>query len=217
MKETAVGGSAAEGDGAAAKPEQGKNGEEENKNMNKDEFELFVYHDEKLLPFVCYLAQVPGNKSAARVVAEPLRDWFYRGLSRGGATADNPKAQDGADTSEHLVNATVNEVPQVRFYLTRPFSRMRTVFMALRAYREKGTKIQLHASILPEILNSDVFAWHCLFQDLCEFDPGVAFSSMKAKRYKRELYSAGFVSAGLLDQLHSGTMLVQQGAILVRG
>ena len=77
-----------------------------------------------------------------------------------------------------MADGKLSEIPQVRFYLTRPFTRLRSVFVALRAFRDRQ-KIKLHAALMTELLNSDVFPWHCLFDDLKDFEPGVAFSSMK--------------------------------------
>ena len=95
-----------------------------------------MFHDEKLKPFVTYLAPLEGTKDSAKVVAEPLTDWFYRDTGRGKSLIQ--------DKDLPVSDGKLSEIPQVRFYLSRPFTRLRSVFVALRAFRDRQ-KIKLHA------------------------------------------------------------------------
>ena len=72
----------------------------------------------------------------------------------------------------------------------------------------------MHASLISEILWSDLLVWHCLFQDFCKFEPGVAMAQMKAKRFKRVPYSKSYVDKGLIQTLQQGTFIVSNGRVV---
>eukprot|EP00392_Amoebophrya_sp_AT5.2_P015724 g15940.t1 len=139
--------------------------------------------------------------------------------------------RDVDDANDRSKDATKKGQPTgsvaVQFYLNRAFTRKRSVYVALKALTDTP-KIRLHPSMLKEVVESDVFPWHCLFQDQNpppetksgsknSFDPGVALSQMKATRYRRTPYKEAFLSEKLLEGLQQGTVLISHGAVVVRG
>ncbi|CAD7972006.1 unnamed protein product, partial [Amoebophrya sp. A120] len=163
-------------------------------------------------PGKIFIPEEPGEVDQDRTAPPVVTTFPSVGLD------EKAESFDPEETTNNKPNdLSTTRLVSVRFYLNRPFSRRRAVYVALRALTETP-RIKLHASLVREVLESDVFPWHCLFQDEAPaFDPGVALSHMKAKRYRRQPYQEGFVSENLLESLQQGTVLMSHGAVVVRG